>query len=246
MKTRIFGSILLYLVFVSFSWSQYSFDLSCLSDTFQTVAPNGFSTFNFRLANTGSANDVYELNCQIVESVPGWFVSFCVRGRCVEPGIPLYDTLNVGQFDTAIHISVYTTSTTGREILSLNVRSLGDPTQKDSIRVYTQVGQGIEEDRSTHNTLLPTPEIYPNPLKTQTAIRFIRLRRTSRIDLKIYDISGKQVKHLFTSHQSPVTSYCLIWDGRDQNGRPVPNGSYIVSLINGTKIRTSKPMVLIK
>ena len=257
MKTIIWGSIFFGLVFTSFSWSQYSFDLSCLSDTLQVVEPNDFASFNFRLANTGSQNDIYELNCKIIESIPGWFANLCVRGRCVEPGILLYDTLNVGQFDTAIHISVYTTSTTGQEILSLNVRSLGDPMQKDSIRVYTQVGQGIEETRTTHNTLPLTLEIYPNPFKTQSAVRFTLNSLKADIELKIYDVLGNPIKSFSTNPQSPysksplsearrTTNHCLVWDGRDQNGQLLPNGSYIVTFIHNGEAIISKRMVLIK
>jgi len=227
---------------VSFTLAQYSFDLSCLSDTLQVVAPNGFSSFSFRLANTGSLNDVYILNCRVVESVPGWFATFCVLGRCVEPGMSLYDTLNVGQFDTAIHISVYTTSTTGREILSLNVRSLGDPTQKDSIRVYTQVGPGITENLAL-NLTYPTFEIYPNPVRLR---RMIRIRFPSSVkDIRIYDITGTLIKSLSLYTQPPTINYCLAWDGLDQNGRMVPTGCYIVNF-NSAKATISKQVILIK
>jgi hypothetical protein len=229
------------LCLVSFTLAQYSFDLSCLSDTLQVVAPNGVANFNFRLANIGSLNDVYELNCRVIESVPGWFETFCVRGLCVEPGIPMYDTLNVGQFDTAIHISVYTTSTQGREILSLNVRSLGDPTQKDSIRVYTQVGPGITENLAL-NLTHPTFEIYPNPAKSVIRIRF----PSSVKDIRIYDITGKIVKSFSPNTQSLTSNHCLVWDGRDQTGQLLLTGSYIATFIHNGKAIISKRMVLIK
>lgn len=121
--------------------AQYQFNLSSLSDTFQIVAPNAVSSFDFKLANTGSLNDVYEIQCHNIESVPGWQGVFCIKGLCYTPGDIVFDTLNAGQIDTTIHVSVYTTSLPGRAVLSLNVRSLGDQTLQDSIRVYTQVGK---------------------------------------------------------------------------------------------------------
>ncbi|MEO0094157.1 MAG: T9SS type A sorting domain-containing protein [candidate division WOR-3 bacterium] len=240
MKGRILVLTLLVLIFSS-AESQYSFDLSCLSDTLQIVAPNGVANFHLRLTNTGSLNDIYELNCRIVESVPGWFATVCLRGVCVQPGTLLYDTLQVGQSDTTIHITVYTTATNGREVLSFAVRSLGNPTLRDSIRVYTQVGQGIEEDASASKVLFFTPIIYPNPIKTQTTIRFTPYATPT--GLKIYDISGKLVKYFLLSHHK---SYCLIWDGRDQTGQLLPTGTYIITFIHNNKTVASKPITIIK
>jgi hypothetical protein len=246
MKTKIFVSILLYLVAISFSWSQYSFDLSCLSDTHQIVAPNGVANFDFRLTNTGSLNDVYALDCQVIESIPGWFETFCLRGVCFEPGVIRYDTLNAGQFDSTIHITVYTNLTPGREILSLKVHSLADPNLKDSIRVYTQVGQGIEEIASLPLAMTSSVAIYPNPLKTQTAIRFTLKSFKTDIELKIYDVSGNLIKSFSTIPQSPATNHNLVWDGQDQEGQCLPPGSYIMTFIHNGKAIISKPMVLIK
>lgn len=141
--------------------AQYNFNLLCLTDTFQTVAANGVSNFNFRLTNTGSVNDVYKITCQNLESVPGWSSSFCIKGSCFLPGDTVLDTLAVGQIDSTIHISVYTTSTTGRAVLSVNVRSLGDPTKQGSIRVYTQVGQKTKA-RDKHQKFIG----YINPAKS--------------------------------------------------------------------------------
>jgi Secretion system C-terminal sorting domain len=237
MKTRTLVSIFWGLVFVSLGWSQYSFDLSCLSDTLQLVPPNGVANFYFRLTNTGSINDIYELDCQVIESIPGWFETFCLRGICLEPGVIRYDTLNAGQLDTTIHITVYTNLTQGREILCLKVRSLGDPTQKDSIRICTQVGQGIEEDPTTQNYLLLTPRIYPNPLKTGSTVNFTLNSLKGIIELKIYDVSGNMVKSFFTNPRSLIPIPCLI---------PLPSGSYIVTFTRNGKAILSKRMVLIK
>jgi len=234
MKTRILGSIFWGLVFVSLSWSQYSFDLSCLSDTLQVVIPNGVANFTFRLTNTGSINDIYELDCQVIESIPGWFETFCLRGVCLEPGVIRYDTLSVGQLDTTIHITVYTNLTQGREILSLKVHSLGDPSLRDSILIYTQVGQGIEE-RATQYAECLTPEIYPNPAKSYFTIRLPQT--ADRGSIKIFDVSGNLVKSFFANPRPLIPIPCLI---------SLPAGSYVVTFTHKGKAILSKRMVLIK
>uniref|UniRef100_A0A7C6A9M6 T9SS type A sorting domain-containing protein n=1 Tax=candidate division WOR-3 bacterium TaxID=2052148 RepID=A0A7C6A9M6_UNCW3 len=242
MKPKISGFFILSLIFASLVWSQYSFDLSCLSDTVQIVEPNGVANFRFQLTNTGSLSDVYGIICVVLESVPGWFASLCVRGHCVLPGSIIYDSLNVGQSDTTIDISVYSNQTPGREILSLNVRSLGDPTQKDSIRVYTQVGPGIGENHLPLTAGRCPLKIYPNPFKPKTFARFILNSYKASGELKIYTISGKLVKFI----NSNPSEADFIWDGRDQTGQFLPPGSYIVTFTNDDKIIAMKSIVIIK
>lgn len=234
MKVRISGLIGFALFSASFVWSQYSFDLSCLSDTLQIVTPNGVADFKFCLTNTGSRSDIYELNARLIESVPGWFVTFCWRGRCVVPGVIVYDTLNPAQSDTTIHITVYTTQTPGQEILSLNVRSLGDPTQRDSIRVYTRVGQGIGEDRLALTVSRLPIKISPNPFSNETILHLPQ----ATIELKVYDVFGKLVKTFPPNHY-------FIWDGSDQTGQSLPAGTYIVTFTLNKRVISSR-VVLIK
>lgn len=57
----------------------------------------------------------------------------------------LYDTLAVGEADTAIHVTVYTSTTQGEGVVNLWVRSLGEPSLRDSITTRTIVGSGVNE-----------------------------------------------------------------------------------------------------
>jgi len=118
-------------------YAEYNFDLVCRSDTFQRVEPNGAGFFYFTLTNTGTQTDVYELNCTVLSIVPDWSVIYCLRGRCVEPGVPMYDTLASGEADTTIDIAVYTTGTLGEARVVLHVRSLGNPALTKSITTIT-------------------------------------------------------------------------------------------------------------
>ncbi len=71
--------------------------------------------------------------------------------------------------------------------------------------------------------------IYPNPARHNINI-FISLDNPSKIILSIYDINGRSMKSL--------DKYCtqnshIEWDGRDKNGRQLPNGVYFVRLESG-------------
>ncbi|MEO0072175.1 MAG: Omp28-related outer membrane protein [candidate division WOR-3 bacterium] len=119
----------------------YDFTLHCLTDTFQVTSPNSLAEYHFLLTNTGTQRDVYEITSQILDSVPGWDVIFCVRGSCAQPGGVFYDTLNVGAADSTICVTVFTGQNSGTEVTALRVRSLAEPTKQKTIRVYTQVNK---------------------------------------------------------------------------------------------------------
>jgi len=61
-------------------YAQYGFEFTCLDDTVKNAGYNDYIEFFFLLHNTGSLEDIYEFNCTIINSVPGWFVLYCVGG----------------------------------------------------------------------------------------------------------------------------------------------------------------------
>ncbi|MEO0076483.1 MAG: T9SS type A sorting domain-containing protein [candidate division WOR-3 bacterium] len=235
--------VMLILFLIVTAAAQYNFNLSCLSDTFQSVGNNGVAQFRFCLTNTGSVNDVYELKCLIIESVPGWFVTLCVKGNCILPGTNVFDTINVGQSDTTITITVYTTSLPGREIVILKVRSLGNPNKQDSIRVYTQLGQGIEQNLNQSDELFSSFRIYPNPSKSNTTISLTNIEtyQPRFISIAIYDINGELVKSY-----AYIPDTKILWDGRNKSGKSVSDGNYIVAIRRNGQIIAAKPMKFVK
>jgi hypothetical protein len=96
--------------------------------------------FYFRLENTGTLPDSYAVDCRVIDSVPGWSVTFCALGRCSWPPNIIVGYLNVGQVDTLIDIWVVPSSDSGMEVLNLHVQSVLNPSLKDSITVYAVYG----------------------------------------------------------------------------------------------------------
>jgi photosystem II stability/assembly factor-like uncharacterized protein len=78
----------------------------------------------------------------------------------------------------------------------------------DSYVLYTHDGgntwnianMGIEEESSTFNTIHSILEVYPNPAKFLTAIRYSLLSE-SKVSLLLYDISGRLVKTLVNENK---------------------------------------------
>jgi hypothetical protein len=79
---------------------------------------------------------------------------------------------------------------------------------------------------------------YPNPFNPTTQIRF-ELPLTSMVDLKIYDILGREIKTLVKGELNPGT-YSYEWDGRNDFGNPVSSGMYRYRITAGNFSETKK------
>lgn len=88
--------------------------------------------------------------------------------------------------------------------------------------------------------LYPT---YPNPFNAQTTVRF-EIGEASRVQLDIFDVSGRRVRRLFAGSLQPG-SYNYIWDGRDERNETVASGVYFLNFSAGNYFRAEK-MVLSK
>jgi len=84
---------------------------------------------------------------------------------------------------------------------------------------------------------------YPNPFNPSTLISY-QLPKTSKVILKIYSINGQLVKTLINEFQN-AGKYTVKWDGKDRNGKMIPSGIYIYSLI-GDDYMESRRMVLLR
>ena len=85
-------------------------------------------------------------------------------------------------------------------------------------------------------------EVYPNPFSKLTNISFDRVhpdRRThssygtsstERIELKIYDVSGRLIRDFLLSIAYSIVPTVISWDGRDYSGHRVPEGIYFIRL----------------
>jgi hypothetical protein len=98
---------------------------------------------------------------------------------------------------------------------------------EDETRIY-EYDVGIEE-RNENRVVGTAIHIFPNPFTTSTTISLSAAQNTECIELKIYDISGREVKSF-----SLPTAYSLLstitWDGTDDAGQPLSSGVYFMHL----------------
>jgi len=77
---------------------------------------------------------------------------------------------------------------------------------------------------------------YPNPFNSATNIVY-QLPKCEIVWIRIYNVQGQIVRELTHQHV-PAGNYRIIWDGRDNSGRPLASGVYWIRLFTPTFYKT--------
>jgi len=99
-------------------------------------------------------------------------------------------------------------------------------------------GNGVPDD-CTDTAVAPDPwagtgrvellPAHPNPFNPKTTLRYF-LRDDARVDLSIFDVSGRRVRRLVTGESRNAGHHSLRWDGRDDHGGRLSSGVYFCRL----------------
>jgi len=84
--------------------------------------------------------------------------------------------------------------------------------------------------------LLPN---IPNPFNPATTLSFTLAEPTQLTELNIYNLKGQQLRTLLHS-ALPAGKHSVVWDGRDDSGKPVSSGVYFVRLTANDRMLTRK------
>ena len=83
----------------------------------------------------------------------------------------------------------------------------------------------------------------PNPFNPTTTISF-SIQDNAKIDLSIFNLKGQRVKTL-TQNEFVKGSHSIIWNGDDENSKPVGSGIYYYKLkVNGETESIKKCLLL--
>ena len=83
---------------------------------------------------------------------------------------------------------------------------------------------------------------YPNPFNLSTTIRY-DLPEATNVAFKIYNILGQEVRTLVNEEQTSGEKI-VVWDGRNNEGKPVASGIYICRITAGGKVKSREMMLL--
>jgi hypothetical protein len=83
---------------------------------------------------------------------------------------------------------------------------------------------------------------YPNPFNPSTVIQY-GLPASERVRITIFSLLGQEIAELANTVQSPG-SYRVVWNGRDQQGKDMPSGIYLIRLQAGSTQLVKKAMLV--
>jgi hypothetical protein len=109
------------------------------------------------------------------------------------------------------------------------------------VKVNPETGVGFEKNLEPQLFDLNN---YPNPFSGSTVISY-QLPELSKITLKIYNISGQQIRTLVNENQAEG-KHSVIWDGTDNSGRKVSQGVYFYQLKAGNGFSNIKKLLFFK
>ncbi len=112
----------------------------------------------------------------------------------------------------------------------------------DNFSVHT--GEGTDTQDATTPVL--TTELrsnYPNPFNPETTIRF-STKEAGPVALEIYNVKGQLIKQLVNEDKA-AGNHTVVWNGTDQNNRPVSTGVYFYKM-NAGKYSSTKKMIMMK
>ncbi|MBN2011618.1 lamin tail domain-containing protein [candidate division KSB1 bacterium] len=84
---------------------------------------------------------------------------------------------------------------------------------------------------------------YPNPFNPSTTIRY-ELPATADVTIRIYDMTGRQVKTLVQNTQS-AGAHSILWDATDDAGNPVSSGVYFY-MVQTNSLKQVRKLTFIK
>jgi hypothetical protein len=84
--------------------------------------------------------------------------------------------------------------------------------------------------------------IGPNPFSALATIEFT-LSSPAKVDVAVFTVTGARVRKLESAYYS-AGSGSVLWDGKDQNGRELPSGVYIVRFSGNSATVTQRVTIV--
>jgi hypothetical protein len=101
---------------------------------------------------------------------------------------------------------------------------------------------GIKKEKSSSIPIFGLGKISPNPVALGAVIAYTTMRK-GPVSLKIYDITGRQIRTLVHANEN-AGNKTVCWDGTDGNHQKLSTGVYFCRLTAGEHSATKKIVVI--
>lgn len=195
-----------------------------VSDVSANEGNSGTTNFAFRVSLRPASPDTVRVDVATLD------------GTAVSPAdfaaISPAQTLTFAPGDTQVVVTVAVVGETAFEpnetfqLLASNATNarIGDSLGVGTI-VNDDVNVGVDGDVPAHPYFAAA---FPNPFRASSTLEF-GLSRTGPLTLRVYDISGRQVRVLRDGTMA-AGRHRLSWNGADDQGRALPAGLYLVRM----------------
>jgi hypothetical protein len=97
---------------------------------------------------------------------------------------------------------------------------------------------GIDNNTDDALPLAFTAKAYPNPFNSNAIISFA-MPEAGQANVEIYDVLGRKVTTLSEGMQA-AGEHSIVWNGKDQSGKPIATGIYLCRIKTSTEDRVLK------
>jgi hypothetical protein len=111
--------------------------------------------------------------------------------------------------------------------------------------ILFDISSGINEIPDGMPVKMELFQNYPNPFNAETTMQFELSAEVDEISLSIYDVMGRRVES-FSWSGLPPGQYGVVWNGNDNEGKPLASGVYFYRLEAGSLPAVAKRMTLLK
>ena len=150
----------------------------------------------------------------------------------------------IGNLDSDDDLEIVFGTTSGLEVIDIKSES----GERDSWKLHRGNMMRTGLYNVTLTSVQPKDQIvpdkfyvsqnYPNPFNPSTTIE-IQLAETNNLIVSIFDVTGRLINTL-VSNKLEAGLYSVDWNGKDQNGRLVPTGVYIMKVVSGKNNHNQK------
>ena len=159
--------------------------------------------------------------------------SLSENSPCIDAGTIDTLGLNLPEIDLIGNQRIWDGDNNGSTIIDMGAYEYGSPPLVE-----------IDDSVIIQTPIMELYQNYPNPFNPSTTIEF-SIKNNSQVELLVYNIKGQKVKQLVSDYLL-AGQYGIVWNGDDDNCKPVASGIYCYKLNVDGEIETVRKCLLLK